>query len=88
MSRTGVLGFEPRMTGPEPVALPLGYTPIFSDVTKDSARPLPSASWRIPPHILGRGETNVGKLYQFCLDLAISKKLCYNRSTVEELPTK
>lgn len=23
----GVLGFEPRMVGPEPTALPLGYTP-------------------------------------------------------------
>ena len=25
---TGTLGFEPRITGPKPVALPLGYIPI------------------------------------------------------------
>ena len=29
----GALGFEPRITGPKPVALPLGYAPIrFGDV--------------------------------------------------------
>ena len=37
----GVLGFEPRITGPEPVALPLGYTPrIF--VKKKEGREHPS----------------------------------------------
>ncbi len=25
---TGLLGFEPRLTGPKPVALPLGYSPM------------------------------------------------------------
>ena len=28
----GVLGFEPRIMGPEPIALPLGYTPVHFGV--------------------------------------------------------
>ena len=28
----GTVGFEPTITGPEPVALPLGYVPITTDL--------------------------------------------------------
>tara|TARA_Y100001970_G_scaffold284119_1_gene400806 strand:+ start:546 stop:659 length:114 start_codon:yes stop_codon:yes gene_type:complete len=30
----GALGFEPRMAVPKTAALPLGYAPIFFDITQ------------------------------------------------------
>src|SRR5699024_11304313 len=34
----GLLGFEPRLTGPKPVALPLGYSPTIWRSGRDSDR--------------------------------------------------
>ena len=36
----GLLGFEPRLTGPKPVALPLGYSPISGGLDGTRTRDL------------------------------------------------
>ena len=39
----GVAGFEPTITGPKPVALPLGYTPITANDHIKKVVPLQSS---------------------------------------------